>query len=304
MFFEESNKPSFKKYIYIFELVNGNRFLYASFPKEESLLILEATLYYDYLKKYPILRIADKKEQQTGFDIDILTKEYMYYYGIDYVKGGSYIEEVLSKQQEMVLIDEMKTFDNTDIKPNEYLITLFLDEYKDRFTTKEEVNNEIIRITKKKALFNIEKERLEKYKSCSRWIYMFGDHINQLRLQCYNKGNCHKEYYHSISYKDLINKIKTVYVLISENFPEIVDQQDAGDLVYCKYPEFVFDNFIYKYNGFHSLEAVSKICDLFIFFGDFLLNRINEYEFDIASYGYEDEWTYSRRLYYLVNCYF
>ena len=301
MFFEEYNQKCLKKYIYIFELVNGYKFLYSSFPKDDSLLILEATLYYDFLKKYPVLQVAEKREQLTGFDIDILTKEFMYYYGIQYVRGGSYSEEVLRKEQEAILQEEFKTFDNADIKPKEYFITLFLDEYKNRFTKKEEVDNEIIRITKKREQYKIEKDRLSKYKECSCWIYTFGDHINRLRLQCYNKGDCHKEYYTSVTYKHLIKKIKTVYLLLSENFPEMVERQDAGDLVYCKYPEFVFDNFIYKYNGFHSLDVVSKICNLLIYFGDFLLNRMNEYEYDIASYGFEDEWTYSRRLYYLVN---
>jgi hypothetical protein len=302
MFFEEYKQKSLKKYIYIFELVNGCKFLYSSFPKEEYLLILEATLYYDYLKTYPIIRVADKKEQHTGFDIDILTKEFMYYYGIQYVRGGSYSEEVLRKDQEAVLEEEFKTFDNADIKPKEYFITLFLDEYKNRFTKKEEVYDEIFRITTKRKQYKIEKDRLSKYKECSRWINTFGDHINYLRLQCCNKGDCHKEYFTPVTYKDLLKKIKTVYLLLSENFPELFERQDSGDLVYCKYPEFVFDNIIYNYNGFHSLDTVQKICDLLIFFGDFLLNRINEYEYDIVSYGFEDEWTFSRRMYYLVNC--
>jgi hypothetical protein len=300
MFPKHTNTYSLKKYIYIFELIENRRFLYSSFQKEESLLILEATLYYDFLKKYPVIKITYKKEQKTGFDIDILTKEYMYYYGIHYVRGGSYVEEVLSEQQEMILIEELKTVDNAEQKPKEYFITLLLQEYKDQFTKKEEVDEEIIRITKKRKQYNIEKDRLSKFKECSRWIYTFGDHINNLRLEC-NKI-CHKEFDTAI-YKDILKKINIVYLLLSENFPEILEKQENGDLIYCKYPEFLFDSFIYRsgLGSLDSLESVSRLCNLFIYFGEFLLNRIEEYEFDIACYGYEDDWTFSRRLYYLVN---
>ena len=296
--FSEEFENRLQKYIYLFELVDGYRFIYSSFPKEESLLILEATLYYDFLKKYPVLRIADKKEQRTGFDIDIVTKEYMYYYGIHYVRGGSYSNEILTTGQEAVLIEEFKTFENAEQKPREYFITILLDEYRGRFAYKEEVDIEISRVMKKKELYTIEKERLAKYKSCIPWIYTFSDHINTLRIQCNNK-NGHKDYA-SMIYKEIIKKIKAIYFLVVENFPEILEKQNKGDLIYCRYPEFLFDNIIFR-SELGSLVSVCRICDLLIYFGDFILNRIHEYEYDIKSYGYEDDWTFSRRLYYLVN---
>lgn len=301
MFSEKFNQKSLQKYIYVFELTENRKFLYSSFPKEESQLVLEATLYYDYLKRYKVLKIIDKREQHSGFDIDIYTKEYMYYYGIHYVRGGSYTEENLRKEQENFINDEFKTFDNDDIKPQEYFITIFLQEYRGRFTTKKDIDDEICRISIRRKQYSIEKERLDKYTSCSRWIYTFGDNINRLRLQC-NNGGCYKRDDLN-EYKKLIEKIKTLCVLLSENFPEILDRQDSGYLVYCKYPEFLFDNFIYRsgLGSLDSLDSVYRMCDLLIYFGDFLLNRICELEFDIASYGYEDEWIFSRRLYYLFN---
>ena len=308
MFSREFEQNRLEKYIYTFELSHAKKFLYSSFPKEESKLITEATLYYDYLKIYPIRQIIDKKIQRTGFDIDIITKDYMYYYGINNVRGGSYSNVIFTKSQEEVLHEEFNTFENADQKPKEYFITLLLEDYKDRLNTKEEVQKEIARITKQREQYNIDKERLDKFKIFSPWIYTFGDHMIHLRLQCSlydikcDSSNCHKDvYYDSVRYKELLKKIKIVYSFITENFPEIVEKKDAGDLVYCKYPEFIFDKFMYKHEGVGSLDSVNKICDLFIYFGDFLLNRMNEYEFDILSYGFEDDWTFSRRLHYLVN---
>ena len=298
MFFEEYNHSNLQKYIYIFDLVEDKRFIYSSFPKEESRIILEATLYYDYLKKYPILRIADKREQRTGFDIDGHTKEYMYFYGFNNVRGGSYSEEFLTKSQEEIIQSELKTFDNADQKPKEYFITLILEDYKDRLLSKKDVDDEISRISKKHQQYIFEKKRLSKYKKCSLWIYTFGDHINCLKEQCYH---LHKRTYDSIGYKKLIQRIKIISSLVAKNFPELLEKDDSENGIYYKYPEFAFDNYIYKVKGKCSLETISRICNRLIYFGDFLLNRIHEYEFDISSYGFEDEWTFSRRLYYLSS---
>lgn len=296
MFSEGSN---LKKYVYIFNLSGDKKFLYSSFTKNENEIILEATIYYDYLKTFPIISIYEKREERTGFDIDTYTKEYMYYYGIDNVRGGTYSSEILSKQVEEVLLQELKTVDIFDQKPKEYLLYLIIDHYKKRLQNKNEIYKEIENVNQRRTQYRIEKTRLDSLKPHIPSIYMFEDRLKQLIYEY--KEVCHTEDLYVCmdriqNYKPICKQMKQIYKTICQHFPEKIDTDEHRELAtYYKNPEFLFDNLIYR-GAFGSLE---KVCNMWIYFANIIINRIAEYEFDIASYSGEDEWVFSRRIFYL-----
>ena len=62
-----------------------------------------------WTKKYKPLSIEKTIENVSSFEEDKITKEYMYKYGIDNVRGGSYIEIELTDLQKEILCKEIWT---------------------------------------------------------------------------------------------------------------------------------------------------------------------------------------------------
>ena len=60
-----------------------------------------------WTKKYKPVRILDTIENVSPFDEDKITKEYMAKYGIENVRGGSYVEIELSELQTEALKIEL-----------------------------------------------------------------------------------------------------------------------------------------------------------------------------------------------------
>ena len=60
-----------------------------------------------WTKKYKPLEVLFVKENQSPFDEDKYTKEYMMLYGIDNVRGGSYVTDYLNEQQKSLLKKEI-----------------------------------------------------------------------------------------------------------------------------------------------------------------------------------------------------
>lgn len=282
-----------QKYIYVFELTDHKIFLYSSFQKEDYQIKLEAELYYDYLKKYKIIGIIEKKLQKTPFDIDYYVKQYMYIYGIVNVRGGSYIEENLSDCKSKVLNEEFETVSNDEQKPREYMLQIILEEYKNKQLSKEKIEIEIEEITKKREQYRIEQAKLKNLKHL--FIYGFESKIEWLKTQYIQKdinNNSRNE-----KYRELISQIKQIYLIYLQEF-DLSNELEEWK-IYFKHPEFMFDSYMYLYEHSISMETVYKLCSHLIYLSHRMITRIQEYEFDISSYGYDNEWVFSIKIYLL-----
>lgn len=282
-----------QKYIYVFELTDHKIFLYSSFQKEDYQIKLEAELYYDYLKKYKIIGIIEKKLQKTPFDIDYYVKQYMYIYGIVNVRGGSYIEENLSDCKSKVLNEEFETLSNDEQKPREYMLQVILEEYKNKQLSKEKIEIEIEEITKKREQYRIEQSKLKNLKHL--FIYGFESKIEWLKTQYIQKdinNNSRNE-----KYRELIAQIKQIYLIYLQEF-DLSNELEEWE-IYFKHPEFMFDSYMYLYEHSISMETVYKLCSHLIYLSHRMITRIQEYEFDISSYGYDNEWVFSIKIYLL-----
>ena len=62
------------------------------------------------------------KEKMELIDIDITVKKYMFKYGIDNVRGGSYLDLELSNEQKNILQSELWTLNNKCYKCGESFI--------------------------------------------------------------------------------------------------------------------------------------------------------------------------------------
>ena len=126
--------------------------------KSDAQLMLEAELYYDYLKKYKPICIIKRYENHDALDIDKYVKLFMLDYGVDYVRGGSYSEEILSDSQLNTLLREFDTV-STSIDPRESTVNDIIQTYANKKLTKEEIVVE--RETLKNTLEKFQKEKTE-----------------------------------------------------------------------------------------------------------------------------------------------
>ena len=61
-----------------------------------------------YTHKYPVIKVKEIISDQSVFEEDRVVKEYMALYGIDNVRGGSYVQEFLSQEQKNLLQREIR----------------------------------------------------------------------------------------------------------------------------------------------------------------------------------------------------
>jgi len=70
-----------------------------------------------------------------------------------------------------------------------------------------------------------------------------------------------------------------------------------------KYPQFVFDHFIYhcpNLNTSPNLSEIKRLCDMFEYMGNILYNTVSEFEFDVSLCKDSGlEWKFPRIIYIL-----
>jgi len=280
-------------------------------------LFSELEIYYDYLKKYKPIEIIEVLPSISYLDLDNYVKFYMSLFGIDNIRGGSYIEEHLSPDLEKLLNHEL----NSVVKYYEVsdIFSEILKKYEYLEYSLEEIDSEMYKINEEFQKFIFEKERLEKTKNFvssgikmdlsdfvpedMNWLYDICI-LNMRNIETFatrkieekNNSNYVKKYRHILVFlKQIFN--------IFEEF-DLFSKHSIEKTIFMKYPEFIFDPFIYhNYDGFSptnsQTENLEKLSKTFLFMGNIVYNMIKEFEFDVASYGDGYEWKTSRILYIL-----
>jgi hypothetical protein len=297
--------------IYVFQLEKSKYFVYLDEPnKTDAETMLSAEIQYDFLKKYRPLKIIKKIKQSNMFDLDNYVKQYMILFGYQHVRGGSYIEELLSPQQEELLMKELNTASNY---PNAHalLIKEVIRKYasvsmskKDILLEKTRVESNYLRYKKEKNAFDeIEKNDPEGFLKDLVWLKKTAftniEYSENGTLQSYLFSVINKE--QRIRYANVIAKIKNIYQL----FVKLTEKNLSSHPPYIKYPEFLFDDFFYHWRNVSSetaIENIEKFCHTYEFFTNTIINRMDEVQYDINTWENDIEWKTRRILYLLDKC--
>ena len=103
-----------------------------------------------------------------------------------------------------------------------------------------------------------------------------------------------------VAYKSVIEKIKQIYHLFSCLTGKISEYP-----AYIKYPEFLLDDFFYHLRNVSSnvsIENLENFCYVYEYFTNTIINRMDEYQFDINTWENDMEWKTPRILYLLDKC--
>jgi hypothetical protein len=271
-------------------------------------VMLECTLYYDYTKKYKPVKIVEVIKDKSIHELDQLLIHYMLLYGEDNVRGGNFYEEVLPDYKKKML-QELLEFNSIDYLTNINPIRKLICKYQN--INVQEIPEKIESLNKTLEKYKKEFENLEKFRYINDETKnyridssIFID-IEQLRLMCNNATDSSVvSPENKKTYKRIIALLKRLTELYSSLNDSLEHNQEQ--LVYLKNPEFLFDKFIYhiQNQNIHEneIEMVNTICDKFRYISCFILNRLDEFLFDVyESYGYNcnTDWIIPKEIYYL-----
>ena len=324
--------------LYIISLENNKWLLHLSRQSDESILFFECQIIYQYAKKNRPLCVDSVIEIDNILNIDFYVKKYMYEYGIDNVRGGSYSYDVLKEPFLKTLNHELSIHISTFENNNQ----LFQEIYDKYINIKDKT---ILEIEYQKILKKVNSYDTLKYKLQLIQYYSFdrdydtsilNDHskddtnlqINKQILDdiewIRNQISIWKNNYLHFSIQDCMNELNRNWVAISinysvenqEKYEEIIKKIKVVNTIYYsvfsqeinnglndpqtitmyKRPNLIFDMFFYDHSNTNYMALIQQngldnIIDYsFGILSDFeniihyILNRIEEYEFDMASY--------------------
>jgi hypothetical protein len=305
--------------IYILKLTDDNIFVYysdndkydhenAKLYKTDVQIMLEAEIYYDYVKKYKPLSIIAKMQIVNVFDIDIYVKLYMLEYGVDHVRGGTYYEEKLPDYLEKALYSELETA-SSERKPKYiHVVNDIINDYADKQMTADEIKSE-------KTLLEITYENYKKEKKEYDAIQIDSSQIFEqllwLKSVCsqnieINKNKKRETYLTKImsvenseKYKKLLSDLKKVHEIY-----RLIDHPYKTDSnPFVKYPQFLLDDFFYHWHRIHIEEYMKEIdvfCRTYEYMTNVIINRMEEKKFEVSTWGQDIEWK-TPRILYLLN---
>lgn len=295
--------------IVVFNLQSERFFIYpcSQKNKSDSQFIIEAELYYDYLKKYKPISIIKRYDTEDRFDVDKYVKFFMLEYGIDYVRGGSYSDEFLSESQTTILLSELNSVSSNNLtRQREDTVNTLIETYEFRKMSKDEIQLERETLEKTLETYKKEKTELESIRIDGSQIT---SHIQWISFACsqiieiYNTNNGNtflsklvkKEFIEK--YKEVLVSLKMVYTICKKN-----DYFSCIDDIYIKYPQFLLDDFFYHLHRIHIsnyMTQVEELCKTYEHMANIIINKMDEKTFDVLSWGEDIEWKIPRILYLL-----
>ena len=278
-------------FLHVISLEYNKYFLHYS--NKDSLLnsskiLFECELMYEFVQINKPKIILESTIISQNFEIDFFVKKYMHFYGIDNVRGGSYSSVILDENTKRFIQNEFKTklqtYEKKDLiienilleykDINDWSLSKLIKEYDDIVKIEEKYNKESLQLHNLKfgnGITEINRDFLLDLK----WL------CNQIAKVFANRevtGNLIKKY------KIIIKKMKSLYYIFLNYTSDIEDTYNHKIHLYS--PEVLLDNIFFHSNIIknNDSEVIEKFIDYFEYMYYCVINRIDEYTFDVKSY--------------------
>ena len=250
------------KYMNILKLENGNYFIYLSSDEDEAMIYKKYENELTYLQKTKPLyfenRVFDVEDQKN---VNAYVRNYMLLYGMDNVRGGDYLDEILSE-------NTIKELNITFEKTKKELIQF------SQFSQLM-VHFDNIQIKDKKCFIN--RSMLHSVEWLKEFLYNcdFSKKISEETLSIY---------------QETIQLCKHVTYL----FFKIKEDIGYRPILFLQNPEYVFDTFFYdRLHGKNMnpmFELAIELTNTFEYMMYVIINYKDELDFDLSSYvvNYQD----------------
>ena len=275
------------------ECIKDDVFLiYDSYKKPDNVILLECSTFFPYLIPNHIIDIIPFIDV---FELDKLVKQYMYFYGSENVRGGSYFEEILPSNKLETIKCEFNTIEKAS-KPLEsndrtYIYDKIMSYYKNNKI--EDKEKELQRIEYECQHYINSKQSYEKLKNYS----VYGEHAT---LGLHTIGNIQwlKDFIIYGDREDVVNKqmkenYKKMVQIIQQITITFLSLRDSDSIkfkpiIYFYNPEMILDPFFYHRKSINNWEKSMCDClefiDILEFMTNYIVNRIEEFEYDLSTH--------------------
>jgi phosphoribosylformylglycinamidine (FGAM) synthase PurS component len=278
--------------LYVFLLENNKYFLHPSPKDYKQNLFTELEVLYDYVTVNKPLTLIESYYIFDVIEIDKHVKEYMIKYGIQNVRGGSYIELELPEYKVKSLESEFNINENYILKRSALMNTI-IEKYKNMdgehrnieqeklkkaFTTYRNIKQDYTyygTLSTSPMLLKIDRKLLFYYE----WLneYIMHSDVTDPASSKEIKG----------LYKETMYVFKRISALFFERFPDYA--LTYNPMLHYQRPDVVFDRiFLHKRYFFdweESLRTAIELYKKFEFMYYKLLNYLDELEFDMTTYS-------------------
>ena len=322
---------SLTKKIYIIALEEYRFFVYYTDTSCEEDIFTEVSCMFEFTQKYKPQQIIESIWTTDMFEIDKYVKKYMLKYGIDRVRGGSYTSLELCDHQRNTIETELSylskavmlsgesidiTFNNKLFCNTKYLPTCEKDihsEEKMRYFLYTNIHKKpavklVQQITYYYDQFMKKKELLSKYKffeksnntyTMNKQLSFKIENIKNYLYDVRENGFSVSENLHIR--KDYQNVM--VYVGHVLKFYDTNDKNNTFSMIYLSCPHFLLDKFFLHKPEFNENELEQSIILWEIIEGMYyyVLNRIDELEFDLKHIPENIEWKHNLLCHYISH---
>lgn len=314
-------------FLYVILLEDDKIGLHASTETDMEKVKIEFEIMNDFAKLHKPIAVTEMVEIGQDFAlIDLNVKKYMKEYGIEKVRGGSYNAVILPAYLKFALEAELKTLSNYaddymeqqksiyqlyGIGTDNMAITKLHEEYDKYISAKnkyelckyiKDENGEIHEINKDTIIKELEWviEKIHFIQSVNKDLQIY-ETANGIRLfknmvtgdMMSTTGYFELNQENKLKYQNIIKKIKGIVQLYFKLY-----EDDEYMIAKYKYHKTIADENMFKishYIDFNYVEELIKNTELFVYS---ILNKLDDYEFDISTYPTNFETNVKNRLYY------
>ena len=266
------------------------------------------------MQKYKPLQILESIVLRQDNEIDCFVKKYMKCYGIHNVRGGSYTDfELSNNEQKFIEREHLTTIDSMESKCIA-MMTIF-NEYKDIHTwSLDKLNKEMSLVTRQQSLYDNEKTMLNKLsigKNNIQTNRIFLTDLKWVLNKCAknikqtvntNTQRCIYSASNDVAtkYKQILNKMKALYAIFCEHIDVDIKYEPR---IHLYAPETLLDMCFFHCHEHRNWKTyIFQVIDMieyyeYIFYC--VINKIDEYKFDVNTYSPDFELTNWYKINYL-----
>jgi hypothetical protein len=284
-------------YLYILQLENDKILLHISSNNnlDNEYLFLQCQIIYEFAKENKPITTMDIMKLSTLLEADYYVKRYMLFYGIENVRGGSYMNKEIQPDvykflENELLLDSIEIDEDSDIFSQIYYK---YSQYNERQLEKEKefLKNQIDYMNSKQTFYDSLCNSLK--------IHNLSFSIRQ---DIFTELDWMKNIIHSNSFEKLDNiqiyryrtilkifeQIKKTFLKLNEKLP------DLEPIIFLQNPCTIFDTFYYHRLNIpeftdkqveNLMEVADSVLSKFEYMSYFIINRMDEIEYDLKGNG-------------------